>query len=160
MSRRDVWLSRVGWRVASILFGQEVAPPSTPFFLEIYCLGDIPLNIHSECLAAVGVIQPNIHSECLAAVVSNLSVRFIWSPPVMVSSGAAYLLRLNRTAHRHWCQKEECPRKFILHDMSAEVKGSFVSFFVCSFISCANMWMVFAARLRRVFSRDFWVHPL
>ena len=26
MSRRDVWLSRVGWRVASILIGQEVAP--------------------------------------------------------------------------------------------------------------------------------------
>ena len=39
-------------------------------------------------------------------------------------------------------------------------QGFGCEFFVCSFISCANMWMVFAASLRRVFSWVLWVHPL
>ena len=70
----------------------------------------------------------------------------------MVSSGAAYLLRLNRTAHRHWCQKEECAWKFNIHDMSAEVKGSFVSSSFAVLFHVRTCGWVFAARLRRVFS--------
>ena len=80
MSHRDVWLSRVGWRVASILFGQEVAPPSTPF---LHCLLNKRLHIHREVLQP-GDILLNIHSECLAAVVFDSSLRFIRSPLVMI----------------------------------------------------------------------------